>query len=179
MEVMQLSTEEVNSLFLAAKRMACRYGRVGLQEPDDIVQATMIKLLKKDDGRKPTVGWLYKAVRSTAFDAGRSASRERHVIWNDPPGDLRMVCEKADELRYVYLSGGRPIRRDDIEIDLMPQLKNMLEELSMPLKQVLVLYSEGYSYQEIARLTNTNVGTVRSRLHYARKKAKSLLADRA
>jgi DNA-directed RNA polymerase specialized sigma24 family protein len=39
-----------------------------------------------------------------------------------------------------------------------------------------VLYSEGNSYEEIARLTNTKLGTVRSRLHYARRRAKGLLS---
>ncbi|MGL1585761.1 sigma factor-like helix-turn-helix DNA-binding protein [Vibrio parahaemolyticus] len=39
-----------------------------------------------------------------------------------------------------------------------------------------MLYSEGHSYEEISQLTNVKLGTVRSRLHYARRRAKKLLA---
>lgn len=179
MQEVQRSTDEISSMFIAAKRMALRYGQIGLSEPDDLVQITMIKLLKKNDGRQPTLGWLYKAMHSSAMDAGRGASRERQVVCKDMPGDLRMVCEKADEYRCVRLGTTYTPRDPELEIDLMPRLKNVLSNLSKPLKQVLVLYSEGYSYNDIARLTNTNIGTVRSRLYYARKRAKDLLGDAA
>ena len=179
MHEVQCSTEEIGSMFVAAKRMACRYGQIGLAEPDDIIQAAMIKLLKKDDGRKPTLGWLYRAVHSSAMDAGRSAAREKQYMWQDSPDDPRLVCERADQYGCLRFHSGYVVREESCEIDLMPRLKNMLSKLSQPLKQVLVLYSEGYSYQDIARLTNTNIGTVRSRLHYARRRAKSLLGNMA
>jgi RNA polymerase sigma-70 factor (ECF subfamily) len=166
-------------MFMAAKRMARQYGQIGLAEPDDIIQSAMVKLLKKDDGRKPTLGWLYRAVHSSAMDAGRSASRDKQMICNESSDDPRLVCERADQCSCLRFHGGYIVREESCEIDLMPRLKNMLEKLSKPLKQVLVLYSEGYSYQEIARLTNTNIGTVRSRLHYARRRAQDLLGDMA
>lgn len=179
MQEVERSMTEISSMFMAAKRMARRYGQIGLIEPDDIVQCAMLKLLRKQDGRYPTLGWLYKAVRCSALDAGRIASRDERVIWNHPQDDLRRVCEKADQYGHLQMHGTYVMRENDLEIDLMPRLKNMLEKLSKPLRQVLVLYSQGYSYQEISRLTNTNIGTVRSRLYYARRRAKGLLGDMA
>jgi len=177
MQEVQRSTDEISSMFAAAKKMAFRYGQIGLTEPDNIVQAAMLKLLRKNDGRQPTLGWLYKAVHSSAMDAGRSASREKQVIYRDLPVELTDICERADQYGYVQLQGSYVVRESEPEIDLMPRLKKMLAKLSKPLKQVLVLYSEGYSYKEIARLTNTNIGTVRSRLYYARRRARTLLGD--
>jgi RNA polymerase sigma factor (sigma-70 family) len=43
-------------------------------------------------------------------------------------------------------------------------------------RTVLVLHDiEGFSYQEIADIMGTNIGTVRSRLHYGRIKLRELL----
>ncbi len=179
MQEVQRSTAEISSLLTAAKRMASRYGQIGITDPDDIVQLAMLKLLRKQDGRYPTMGWLYKTVHSSAMDAGRIATRDARAIWNHPQDDLRRVCERADEYGHLQMYGTYVVREKDCEVDLMPRLKNMLEKLSKPLRQVLVLYSEGMSYREIAWLTNTNIGTVRSRLHYARRRAKGLLGDMA
>jgi len=170
-------SKEMCSMFEAAKGMARRYGQIGLAEPDDLVQTTMIKLLKMHRAGVPRLGWLHKAIRSAAMDAGRAARREERIFWETSSADLRRVCERADEDGYLYLSGSYRVREQDLEIDLMPRLKNMLNQLSKPLRQVLVLYTEGYSYEEIGQLTNTNVGTVRSRLHYARRRAEDLLGD--
>lgn len=41
----------------------------------------------------------------------------------------------------------------------------------------LMLYAEGYDYGEIAEATGARVGTVKSRIHYARKRLKQLLED--
>lgn len=177
MQGMQRTDGEISSMFEAAKHMARRYGRIGLQEPDDVVQSAMLKLLNKNDGRQTTMGWLYKVVRSAAMDAGRSATRDARAIWLDDEESVRCVCERADEHGYLHMRGTYIGRKEEVEIDLMAQLKNVLGKLSEPLRQVLVLHSEGFSYREIALLTGANIGTVRSRLHYARKKAKDLLGD--
>lgn len=178
MHKVKYSSCELNSMIRTIRDMAYRYGQIGLTEPDDIVQSTMIKVLRKEDGREPNVFWLYKVVRSTALDAGRAASRDRRLTVSHPSTDLRLVCERADQYRELPCDA-YIVREPDVEIDLMPRLKNMLGQLRPPLRQVLVLYSEGYSYQEIALMTKTNVGTVRSRLHYARRRAKDLMGDLA
>jgi DNA-directed RNA polymerase specialized sigma24 family protein len=56
-------------------------------------------------------------------------------------------------------------------------MNGALEKLSKTQYHTLMLWSSGYSFNEIAQLTATNLGTVKSRLHYARKKMQSLLAD--
>lgn len=176
---LQRTDAEINSIFAAAKRMARRYGRIGIQEPDDICQDALLKVLRKNNGRSPHASWLYTVVHNTAMDAGRKAVKEERVIWRDrDEADLSSVCERADQDGYFHNSITRSAGSvEDVEIDLLPQLKNMLSKLRKPLRQVLVLYSEGHSYAAIAAMTGTNIGTVRSRLHYARKRAKDLLGD--
>ena len=53
-----------------------------------------------------------------------------------------------------------------------------LSGLSLPHRAVLLLhFVEDFSLEEIARITNTQLGTVKSRLHYARKALKTLLEE--
>lgn len=179
MQEIESLTSEIGSMFAIAKKMACRYGQIGMTEPDDIVQTVMLKLLRHGNGKRTTLCWLCRVVRSSAMDAARIASRERKVICYDHSEELADRYE--EQYGYERLQGSCVLRERDLEIDpeidLVPRIKNMLAKLSNPLKQVLLLYSEGYSYKEIAKLTNTNVGTVRSRLHYARRRARFLLGE--
>jgi RNA polymerase sigma-70 factor (ECF subfamily) len=53
-----------------------------------------------------------------------------------------------------------------------------LDQLALPQRGVLLLhFIEEFSLEEIARITETPIGTVKSRLHYARKALKKLLEE--
>jgi RNA polymerase sigma-70 factor (ECF subfamily) len=55
----------------------------------------------------------------------------------------------------------------------------LLKELSEAHRSVLLLhFLEEFSLEEIATVTGTSVGTVKSRLHYAKKSLRSLLEER-
>jgi RNA polymerase sigma-70 factor (ECF subfamily) len=52
---------------------------------------------------------------------------------------------------------------------ILEELHQCLQTLSPPHREVLILYYlEELSYEEIARITSTSLGTVRSRIHYAK-----------
>ena len=54
----------------------------------------------------------------------------------------------------------------------------LLGQLAMPHRAVLLLhFVEDFSLEEIARITGTQIGTVKSRLHYARKALRVLLEE--
>jgi RNA polymerase sigma-70 factor (ECF subfamily) len=51
-----------------------------------------------------------------------------------------------------------------------------MERLPELQRQILIMYSEeNLSYQEIAEILETNVGTVKSRLHYAKRALRGML----
>ena len=53
---------------------------------------------------------------------------------------------------------------------------NLLNQLPLPQRSVLLLhFVEEFSLEEIARITETQLGTVKSRLHYAKKSLRKLL----
>lgn len=161
-------------MFKAACKMSRAYPQIGFVEPDELVQNAMLKLLQRSGDSLPTTGWLYKVMRSTAKEAARQYLKESsYIYWPRAHGG---VFEQSDE--YVNARSCQ-VMETEPEIDLMPRIKNMLDNLSKPARQVLVLYADGLTYEEISRLTRTPIGTVRSRLHYARRRAKKLLTDLA
>lgn len=59
------------------------------------------------------------------------------------------------------------------------EFMNMLKQLPEIHRSVLLLHVlEEFSLEEIARITGVSLGTVKSRLHYARKAARALLEER-
>lgn len=168
----------IGCMLEAARRMARRYGQVGLHEPDDIAQMAMMKLLKRAGDELPGFGWLYRVVQSVAVDAGREFAREAKLLsMLDRESYFRTVCESVDEDGMTHKLAGYVQRVDTVDLDVMPRLMAVLAALSEPLRQVLVLHTEGYSYEEIAEMTMVPLGTVRSRMHYARKAARKMLKD--
>jgi len=62
--------------------------------------------------------------------------------------------------------------------ELQKKLNEALLKLSEPHRLVVVLHDvQGQSHEEIAEIMNCNIGTVRSRLFYARQQMQAELAD--
>src|SRR6266852_2838342 len=58
------------------------------------------------------------------------------------------------------------------------EFMKLLDQLAWPHRAVLLLhFVEDFSFDEIASITGTQLGTVKSRLHYARKALKKLLEN--
>ena len=73
---------------------------------------------------------------------------------------------------------------DDSPVELLireeqeEQFMKLLEELPVAQRSAVVLhYVEDFSLDEIARITGTNAGTVKSRLHYAKRTLRKLLEE--
>jgi RNA polymerase sigma-70 factor (ECF subfamily) len=65
------------------------------------------------------------------------------------------------------------VRREQEELFM-----RLLNQLPAPHRSVLLLhFLEDFSLEEIARITGANIGTVKSRIHYAKKSLKKLLEE--
>jgi RNA polymerase sigma-70 factor (ECF subfamily) len=93
-------------------------------------------------------------------------------------GGLRreVLCEEIPESPDDYADGPDDLLiRSEAEAEFM----NRLNQLPPPQRSVLLLhYLEDFSLEEIGRITATPAGTVKSRLHYARKSLRKLLEQK-
>ena len=79
--------------------------------------------------------------------------------------------------QFVDAEGGADewLIRKEQEADF----RRLLEQLPEPQREVLVLFFlEEFPLDEIARITRAQVGTVKSRLHYAKKAMRHLLENK-
>lgn len=164
--------KKLKEMLETAYKYAHHHGRIGIHDVDDIVQNVMLKMIARDP-MPATTGWLYKTVRSVAYDALRTQYRHRKYIEFYTQSEAFYVNE--DTLHSSERFENVAAKQNDVEIDLMPRLKGVLAKLSSPLRVALILHVEGYSNEEIAQMTKTNVGTVKSRIFYARRRAQRLM----
>jgi len=61
------------------------------------------------------------------------------------------------------------------EPDLPSLIGRALAGIPYLQRQALLLHAQGFSYKEISDLQEANIGTVRSRIHYARRLAQQEL----
>lgn len=134
------------------------------QDAQDAMQDGFFKAvthLREFDGRSGFKTWLLRIVTNAAFDLGRRRGRRP---------TLALVEQNA-----------QPTAEDDPgqglhQQDLRRILNAALGRLSPTIRETFVLFVEGgLSYKEIADLQAIPIGTVMSRLHYARDKLQSYL----
>lgn len=122
-------------------------------------------------GRSAFGTWLYRIAVNTCIDYTRR--RARSVESKAVPEEVAEYAESEP----LEARGARGPREDVLAAELGEQIENAIDALPDYHKSVFVLYEiEGLPYREIARVVGCSVGTVMSRLHYARKKLRKMLA---
>jgi RNA polymerase sigma-70 factor (ECF subfamily) len=128
----------------------------------DLVQETFIAATRhigglRDDDKFGS--WLFGIAHQKCIQRWR---KRTEVLLDEVPESADEYDDGPDDLL---------IRREQ-ETAFM----NLLEQLSPPQRGVLLLhFVEEFSIEEIARITNTQPGTVKSRLHYGKKSLRKLL----
>ncbi|MFO0959908.1 MAG: RNA polymerase sigma factor [Isosphaeraceae bacterium] len=139
------------------------------QEQDalDAVQDGFLKgvtHLHEFDGRSTFRTWLLRIVTNASLDSGRKRRRRPTI----PLGDSRTDGIEPE----VTEDPGLGLHR----ADLRRRIDQALARLSPETRQTFVLFAEAeFSYKEIAECQGLPIGTVMSRLHYARQKLQSFL----
>jgi RNA polymerase sigma-70 factor (ECF subfamily) len=84
-----------------------------------------------------------------------------------------------DEVQGTREGSGAVVDGPTLPEPTSPELESALTALSEVQREVVILrYWEDMTYAEIAVVTGTPVGTVRSRLHHAKAKLREELDDR-
>lgn len=116
--------------------------------------------------------WLYRIAVNLTLNFLKQR-RHRGQLSLD---DLDHQAEHDPDL--VALVSDKTPRREAVLRELQERLNVALQKLSEPHRMVVVLHDvEGLRHEQIAKIMKCRVGTVRSRLHYARQQLQAHLAD--
>ena len=162
---------------LLVYRIACRL--TGAQDADDVVMETYLKAwraLPSFRGEAALKTWLCRVARSCALDLLRRRTREdarRAPASGDEAGD-----ETGDPWSLIPdPAADAPDSRIQAD-ELAGQIEQAMAQLSPEHRSVLVLREvDGLSYKELAAACGTGIGTVMSRLFYAKRKLRQVLLD--
>lgn len=129
------------------------------EDAKDLYQETMLRaLLYKDKYRLGTnlKAWLYTIMRN--------------IFINNYRRNKKYPTVDVDALQGTGpYHAGQTTQNACWSRLRMEELKTALESLPQMLRLVFELYYTGYKYQEIADLLQEPLGTIKSRIHFARK----------
>jgi RNA polymerase sigma-70 factor (ECF subfamily) len=145
------------------------------EDANDLTQESFIKAysaLKSFKGGSSFYTWLYRIAVNKTINFLKQRRNKHHLSLDDldfnaehDPDLVSLISEKTPH-REVNLS------------ELQKKLNEALMKLSESHRTVVVLHDvQGVSHDEIAAIVGCNIGTVRSRLFYARQQLQGYLAD--
>ena len=143
------------------------------EDANDVMQETFIKVYQSIHTFRQEAAfetWIYRIAVNEALNFVKRRKRRREspldtIKESDFSADLRHKAEKANDPH---------IQAEKSE--LRHWVTKAVNSLSLKHRIVVILHElEGLTHAEVASILNCSEGTVRSRLHYARKQLRVLL----
>ena len=131
----------------------------------DLLQETIYRALANKE--KYNVGtnikaWLYTIMRNIFINDYRRKAKQ-NVIFDNTPNEFLLNYNQA-----TISNAAEGILK-------IKEIQKAIHQLPQIFRNPLVLYFEGYKYHEIANMMQEPLGTIKSRIHFARKLLKEQL----
>ena len=147
------------------------------EEARDVVQVTFFRVWesrRKFDDRWSPNTWMYRIVMNVTIDWLRKKQIKGAGAEFDDAIQLREIDPAARTAPRAEPLPHRQMERAEIR----ERIDNAIAQLSPEHRAVILMKeTEGMQYHEIAEALGCSIGTVMSRLFYARKKLQNLLRD--
>jgi RNA polymerase sigma factor (sigma-70 family) len=145
------------------------------EDANDLAQEAFIKgfqALRSFKGGSSFYTWVYRIAVNKTINFLKQRKNKAHLSLND----LDVNAEHDPDL--VALISEKTPRREVNLTELQERLNDAMQKLSEPHRWVVTLHDvQGMSHEEIAEIMDCNIGTVRSRLFYARQQLQAYLSD--
>ena len=146
------------------------------EDANDLVQDTFLKafrFINSYERGTNAKAWLFKILKNSFINEYRRKTRQ--------PGEVDFEEYVAFQDAEEGAGVGDLDMRDEIFKGLIgDEVTQALNELPVDFRTILILCDiEGFSYEEMAKIIDIPIGTVRSRLHRARNLMKEKLRDYA
>lgn len=171
--------EVFNNEFLPHIKAMYNFGfRLTLDRDDakDLIQDTYLKAYRFIESfQKGTnaKAWLFRILKNSFINDYRKKSKEPNKV------DYQEV-ETYYNSEEVDRQITPDLRVESLSNMIGDEISNALNSLDVDFKTVIILCDlEGFKYEEMAKILDIPIGTVRSRLHRARNLLKEKLGDYA
>jgi RNA polymerase sigma-70 factor (ECF subfamily) len=145
-------------------------------DANDLVQETFMKAYRSIDSYHQGTNakaWLFKILKNAFINEYRRKSKLPDTVNYED----YLAFEDTDD---DHQSGVIDVREDVFASMMGDEVSAALNVLPAEFRTVILLCDmEGFSYEEIAKIVDIPIGTVRSRLHRARNMLKEKLKDYA
>lgn len=162
-----------DSLYAAALRMTRNRA-----DAEDLLQETYLKAFRAYGGFEEGTylkAWLYRILTNTYINSYRAKMRRPEVTDVEDIGDLYLYRQVNALTRAGAARSAEDLALDRFTDD---EVKEALESLPEIYRYAVLLADvEGFSYKEIAEITDVPIGTVMSRLSRGRAALQKSLAD--
>jgi RNA polymerase sigma-70 factor (ECF subfamily) len=146
-------------------------------DANDLVQETYLKAFrfidKYNEGTNAKA-WLFKILKNAFINQYRRRSKQPTQVDYQ---DISSYQEAEDD---TNLSGYADLREEMFQTMMGDEVTNAINALPVDFRVVILLCDiEGFTYEEISKILDIPIGTVRSRLHRARNMLKDKLREYA
>ncbi len=139
-----------------------------VEDAKDLYQETAFRAMTNRDKFRPGTNfkaWLFTIMKNIFINNYRKKMKANTII------------DSTENLYYIN-SGSTIISNGAESNIMMKELTRMIEGLDDSIKIPFLMHYQGYKYQEIADELELPLGTVKSRIFFARKELKELINKR-
>ena len=145
------------------------------EDAEDLTQEVFVKAfeaLPRFKGKSSFYTWIYRIAVNKTINYRKKRNRKRTLSLDQFDQEI-----KTDDNYHDLTTKGSPLRNISLS-ELQIKLNEALQSLSEKHRTVVVMHDmQGIPHEEIAKVVGASVGTVRSRLFYARRQMQSELAE--
>jgi RNA polymerase sigma factor (sigma-70 family) len=135
------------------------------EDARDLVQETFAKAIthrEKFEDHTNMAAWTFTIMRNTFINNYRRSVRTKTTF------------DSSDDIFYLNLKNITKSESPDSKY-FVKEIQKLIDELGDDFKIPFTMHTQGYKYQEIADELGLKIGTVKSRIFFARKKLMPLL----
>jgi len=139
-----------------------------MPDAGDLFQETAFRAMKNQNKYKAGTNlkaWLFTIMKNIFINDYRKKKRANTII------------DTTDNRHFINSGKVAVVNKANSNI-MVGELKKMIGQLEEAIKIPFMMYFSGYRYQEIADHLNIPLGTVKSRIFFARKELKKLVNTR-
>lgn len=139
------------------------------EDARDLSQEAFVKAFqarKKFDPQRPFYPWFYRILKNHCLNFVQRVRKRTESLYHGNHEDERFAS-----------SGPTPLERME-KHERIELMRRAIDQLSFEHREVIVLKNfRGLSYREMAELLDMPIGTIMSRLYYARKALKEIILE--